>query len=110
MKLQEKAMLKLALVVTLALVCSAAKAEDINITDWFEQQADCTHAACCNNGDGARFDGGYVINPDGSVTLSSTGEHIQRCKVLTGHNPTGAPVLWRDTSREIVCFALGPGT
>ncbi len=70
---------------------------------WFNKQYNHSGQWCCDVSDGHEFDGDYVVNPDGSVTLSlndGVKRTLPKEMILSGPNPTGHAVWW---------FVEGPG-
>jgi hypothetical protein len=77
---------------------------------WYEEQRNSEGLKCCAESDAYDFYGDYIIYEDGSVEFESDGirQHIPAYQVLTGPNPTGHAVWWRNESGGSYCFALGP--
>jgi hypothetical protein len=79
--------------------------------EWFSQQRNSAGMSCCDEADGHRYYGDYVIKEDGSVVVE--GQTIESYKVLKGSNPVGSAVWWYvDTpyGRSTYCFMPGPLT
>jgi hypothetical protein len=79
---------------------------DLRVARWFAGQHNARGEWCCDESDGARYDGAYTIHRDGSVTLAM-GRTLPAYMVLTGPNPTGHAVWWHMGDTDY-CFAPGP--
>ncbi len=84
------------------------------ISEWFRSQHNAFGGWCCNDADGHRYYGDYVLNSDGSVTISPgtpDAHHVESYKVLSGTNPTGTAVWWYNEgqagAKTTYCFAPG---
>jgi hypothetical protein len=86
---------------------------DPAISKWFSEQHNSAGGWCCNEADGHRYYGDYVVHSDGTVTIApGTPDeyHIEAWKVLTGPNPTGGAVWWFNegpSGKNTYCFAPG---
>ncbi|WP_155253466.1 hypothetical protein [Bradyrhizobium japonicum] len=107
-----------AVLLLLAITVGPAPARDLDgryanspHKEWFSQQRNSVGMSCCDESDGHRFYGDYVIKEDGSVVVE--GHTIESYKVLKGPNPVGSAVWWYvDTAygRVTYCFMPGPLT
>ncbi|MCP3467016.1 MULTISPECIES: hypothetical protein [unclassified Bradyrhizobium] len=75
------------------------------ISEWFSSQHNALGGWCCNDADGHRYYGDYVLNSDGSVTISPgtpDAHQIESYKVLSRHKPDRhrGVVMQRGTSRH----------
>jgi hypothetical protein len=82
-----------------------------DLRKWYEDQHNGEGLQCCAESDAHDFYGDYTLYEDGSVEFEADGvrQHIPAYQVLTGPNPTGHAVWWRNDSGGSYCFALGPG-
>lgn len=81
---------------------------------WFAKQYNKNGQWCCDVSDGHEYDGDYVVNGDGSVTLDpdGTARTLPKAMILDGPNPTGHAVWWyveSGGSHTDYCFAPGAG-
>jgi hypothetical protein len=80
---------------------------------WFSAQYNHNGEWCCDVSDGHEFDGNYVVNANGSVTIETDdGDRtLPAYMVLSGPNPTGHAVWWFTESPIVghhdYCFAPG---
>lgn len=114
-------------VIGLSLVSTFASAADSTgkyanspWADWFGRQHNADGGYCCTNFDGHVYDGDYLLNADGSVTLplkEGGAIEIPAGRVLQWNpedpNPTGSAVLWYGgqalaATTFVYCFAVGP--
>jgi hypothetical protein len=81
-----------------------------DLRQWYEDQRNGEGLKCCAESDAYDFYGDYTLHEDGSVDFETDGirQHIPAYQVLTGPNPTGHAVWWRNDSGGSYCFALGP--
>ncbi len=83
------------------------------VQQWYKGQHNAQGQWCCDESDGHRYDGGYTLNQDGSVTLelASGQRRLPEYMVLKGPNPTGHAVWWYlDTGDNHTDFCFAPGT
>jgi hypothetical protein len=82
-----------------------------DLKKWYEDQRNSEGLQCCAESDAYDFYGDYKVSEDGSVEFEAEGvrQHIPAYQVLTGPNPTGHAVWWRNELGGSYCFALGPG-
>jgi hypothetical protein len=82
-----------------------------DIKKWYEDQQNGEGLQCCAESDAYDFYDSYTVREDGSVEFEADGvrQHIPAYQVLTGPNPTGHAVWWRNESGGSYCFAVGPG-
>ena len=115
--------------VLLLITCSSAFARNVNgqhtastNSGWYAAQYNGNGQWCCDVSDGHEYDGDYVMNPDGSVTIDPLGANrrLPAYMVLKGPNPTGHAVWWYVESPSLFehiapvahtdyCFAPGAG-
>lgn len=78
----------------------------LEVQQWYRNQRNAHGGFCCDQADGHAYYRSYELNKDGSVTLAD-GTRIPKWQVLTGPNPTGHAVWWRNTRYVTYCFAPG---
>jgi hypothetical protein len=86
---------------------------DPKIQAWYKSQRNAQGQWCCDESDGHRYDGGYTLNGDGSVTLHlKEGDHtLPAYMVLTKPNPNGHAVwFYLETGGNRTDFCFAPGT
>ena len=80
---------------------------------WFKSQHNSEGLWCCDKSDGHVYDGNYIFNADGSVTVELDGKpHVlPKHMVLTGPNPTGKAIWWfLETAGGHIDYCFAPGT
>ena len=111
----------IALIMLIAVMVTDSRAKGVpregnspEISEWFRSQHNALGGWCCNDADGHRYYGDYVLNSDGSVTISPgtpDAHQIEAYKVLSGTNPTGTAVWWYNEgqagTKTTYCFAPG---